>query len=247
MSTLLTVDWDTFIPENTIWDMGHQESLMFLNMMWQMRMSLFKEMKTDGEEVDFWEKIRQVVDLSLVDAVTVSDSHAYVWSEAAFADTIILVDAHHDTWAESDPEDNIYCHNWARKWLIQDTSRHLFWIQPDWADGSFSVSDDLSHRVTRCPFSEFDRFYEGAADSFDIDGIHICRSGCWTPPWLDSNFIEFVERVGLEVISLQDGAWDPMVERWGEKEFDVAWDVHRRTELAMKGMSHESQVSSSRD
>jgi hypothetical protein len=51
----------------------------------------------------------------------------------------------------------------------------------------------------------------------DVWNVHVCRSGCWTPPWLDKAFIDFVGCRGYPVARLQSGDWDPMKPRWNAK------------------------------
>lgn len=46
----------------------------------------------------------------------------------------------------------------------------------------------------------------------EISVIHICRSGAWAPPWLDNNFIKFIDALGLpyEVVDCPKRKWDPV-------------------------------------
>ena len=43
-----------------------------------------------------------------------------------------------------------------------------------------------------------------------VSAIHICRSGAWTPPWLDNKFIQFVDALGLpyEIVNCPERKWD---------------------------------------
>jgi len=57
---------------------------------------------------------------------------------------------------------------------------------------------------------------------------HICRSGCWVPPWLDKAFTGFVEGLGrYPAIPLQHGDWNPMTERWNEEYLREALENER--------------------
>jgi hypothetical protein len=52
-------------------------------------------------------------------------------------------------------------------------------------------------------------------DDFDgcsvVSAIHICRSGAWTPPWLDNKLDQFVEatRFTYETVDCPERKWDP--------------------------------------
>ena len=41
--------------------------------------------------------------------------------------------------------------------------------------------------------------------------IHICRSGCWSAPWLDNKFKAFVFESGFEFknIDIKERHWNP--------------------------------------
>ncbi|NLM60790.1 MAG: arginase, partial [Clostridiales bacterium] len=38
-----------------------------------------------------------------------------------------------------------------------------------------------------------------------------CRSGAWTPPWLDDRFVKFVDDLGIpyETVDCPERKWDP--------------------------------------
>ncbi|HEY8343787.1 MAG TPA: hypothetical protein VIL66_01170 [Bacillota bacterium] len=50
-----------------------------------------------------------------------------------------------------------------------------------------------------------------ADKSILVGAIHICRSGAWTPPWLDQKFYQFVDALGLpyETVDCPERKWDP--------------------------------------
>jgi hypothetical protein len=214
MKTLLSVDFDYFVPEKQEYDFGHSETLMFLSMIWSTRMFYYDHIKTTGGEEQFWNLLNSKV--SVVKSGTfVSESHAYAHSLLHGIGHIILVDAHHDCWyGDSLGIDktvkDIYCHNWVREWLKGNKKRRVTWVQPEWSVGNFSVPTDLLDRVT--VISEGDDW--GVKQ---IDRVHICRSGCWVPPWLDQKFINFVNNRGGSIVKMQDGDWDPMVKRWTDE------------------------------
>lgn len=212
--TLVSIDWDFFVPEKPEWDLGHQESEMFLRMLWMMRGHLIDQMKTSGEEKDFFRRL----DLPSL-GVTTSDSHAYAFQQLVDGgyDQLILFDTHHDCWGSS-KDDNIMCHNWVRIWLSLSPKHKVIWVypNPDVLEG-YPLPKDLANQVKLVAYGSL------KLQTDTVAGLHICRSGCWTPPWLDKNFIEFVQSYNpRRIVTLQDGVWNPMKERWTEQAMKEA-------------------------
>ena len=112
----------------------------------------------------------------------------------------------------------------------------MTWVRPKWSIGNFSLPRDLRSRVKVIS--------EGQDWGVEkIDRVHVCRSGCWVPPWLDKDFIEFVQSRGEKVVKLQIDDWDPMAERWTDEEFQLAWDQNAVLRAKIDGM-RISQMSS---
>ena len=205
MKTLLTVDWDAFVAEKTEWDLGHWESLLYLKFLWMSRMWLYDQIKTSGKEKDFWKKVPPGSGVTWV-----SDSHLFAFHLSHGVNRIVLVDGHHDCWPPSSSKKLIECHNWLRAWLQSGKKRMVTWVRPDWSAGVMEVPDDLKDRFEIVGLD--DKLELG-----DVWNVHVCRSGCWTPPWLDKAFIDFVGCRGYPVARLQSGDWDPMKPRWNAK------------------------------
>jgi hypothetical protein len=63
--TLLTIDWDYFIPEDPFLDFGHNESIFMQNEIWHMRaissnIDLIEKIQTNKEEDNFWKFIKNI-------------------------------------------------------------------------------------------------------------------------------------------------------------------------------------------
>jgi hypothetical protein len=224
----LTIDWDFFVPEKARWDMGHGESVLFLTILWTHRAELIDRIKTSGEEKGFWKQL----DVKLPQRVCVSDSHAYAYAVPNDADRVVLFDAHHDCWDRRGK--GVGCENWLRIWLEESEAREVLWVYPkhlieNW--GKQEVPEDLRSRVETME-------WHGSIDLEEVETVHICRSGCWTPPWLDVDFIAFVMRGFQDSIHvMQDGVWDLMKMRWGAKETKQATDLHKKVlEMSQKAM-----------
>lgn len=226
--TVISIDWDFFVPEKMEWDLGHAENLMFLNMVWMTRSHLLHQMTTDGIEKDFWKTLSAQYDLSGVSEVKVSDSHSYGYEAARFADNIILFDTHHDLWPWHIESESIHCGNWLRFWMLSDFRRTLTWVRSSHSDYDLTGLNDFGDRVTVLTWGE-----DALPEAENITDIHICRSGCWTPPWLDENFIEFVKEAGnfadCDFLNMEnDSPWNALNARWGESEFAQAKEMEEQ-------------------
>ena len=134
-----------------------------------------------------------------------------------------LVDAHHDCW--EGPKDAVDCSNWARVWLGRSRTRHIHWLVPDWVDTSVYREWDFvtrDRRITRHTLSDVIAGTDVGALPDRVDRVHVCRSGCWTPPWLDQAFLDWLEAGGRECSTFpqrEEGSeWDALRLRWGEPE-----------------------------
>jgi hypothetical protein len=225
--TLLTIDWDFFVPEKPEWDLGHREALFFRTVAWAARANLFGVMKTNGEEANFWDQFpNELVD---VESLVVTDSHLWAFNaaDAIFAEHVILVDAHHDAW-EWDGR-KIEAHNWLRAWLEVDPSRSATWVFPDSHGGprDFGLPGDIG-RIEPVAWGKF----QATTDRDRIEAVHVCRSSCWTPPWLDGEFVKFVgyaeDVVEVKHVLDQADPWDPMSIRWTKNEEEAVRETARQ-------------------
>lgn len=70
MTRLLTIDWDYFVPEDLMLDLGHRETSFGINTVWKVRALGFahageaieSKVQTTGEERGFWDKIKAKFD-----------------------------------------------------------------------------------------------------------------------------------------------------------------------------------------
>lgn len=220
MRTLVTIDWDFFVPERLEWDMGHSETLLFLKMLWHSRYRYRDEMVTDGNERTFWQSaIGKAALDNCKGPVFVSDSHLFAYDVAKKirAGRVVNIDAHHDCWpVDMTPTGpTIGCHNWLRAY--QDLSGcAVQWIAP----AHSHVRDD-DHKDLHNGGLSWSHSLLAAAllvNSDDEVTIHICRSGCWTPPWLDEQFRQFVKGAHKPVHAMQVRDWHPMKRRWTKQD-----------------------------
>jgi len=223
MRTIISIDWDFFVPEDVRWDFGHAENLLFLNMVWMTRSQLMDEMTTDGEEQGFWDKLTNHADIEGA-SFNVSDSHSYGYQMARGADHLVLFDTHHDVWPWNRKSDHVNCDNWARFWLMSNPHAKMTWVRSAHSDYTLEGFDDF-HGAERIEVLTWGK--DVIPDFGRVNRVHVCRSGCWTPPWLDQSFIDFVsagaKAIGTPVECLpEDDGWNPLARRWSDEEFKQA-------------------------
>lgn len=110
----------------------------------------------------------------------VADSHRHAYDfikEYGDGDvTIYNVDFHHDCLMTGNGE--VHCGNWVRKLMDEGIAKKVYWV-----GRKDSVKKDKPKTVSLLSFSDLPASY---------DLIFVCRSGWWTPPHLDTAFIDYL-------------------------------------------------------
>lgn len=211
---MLSIDWDYFVPEKPEWDFAHAENPFHILFIWSLRMGVISEFKTTGEEETFWESTGLKDKIS---KVIVSESHAMAFDLAENVDHIVIVDAHHDCWKEDsvmgiDEGKKVYCHNWLRVWLSKNKHNKATWVCPPSSMTNFPLPKDMKKRV------KIVHEVPNLAD-MDVLKVHVCRSGGWTPPWTDKQFIKFVKDGTWKIVRVKTSQLNPLKQRWTEEYF----------------------------
>jgi len=184
---ILSIDWDYFYPDSSLYDWGaNEENSTFFEIIWQFRttdMNLLTRKSMLDEyhptiPTNFWSIIKNKPNLY------VADSHSDIWP--FLNDSIVYnLDAHHD--CGYSPTKNINCGNWAHHGLSQNKICQLHLFYPTWRKNSSELS----------PLSSPTSINYQLPKSLDYDTVFICRSSCWTPPWYDYTFQQFITSSGL--------------------------------------------------
>lgn len=195
--TLITIDWDWFIPERSTDDFSHAESPFFMHFVWLARYTpeLWAFMQPHGYE-RFWDESGVGLVAGECKDIIVTDSHlaASRIAEVHDVDRVVLIDAHHDAWPLDRPG-QYGCHNWVTA-LCQWKKVEIDWVRAPWMTGEqvASMREMIDDRVSI-------RYHDSMRSVELMLGpeyvIHTCRSGAWTPPWCDQKFREFVTASGL--------------------------------------------------
>jgi hypothetical protein len=147
-------------------------------------------------------------------------------------------------------EEDVGCGNWLYIWLMGNPKRRLTWVWPEHASWQGApelpalLAPDIRERIEVIKFEDIGKdnpFSAGKAEA-----VHVCRSGCWTPPWLDEDFLQFVgERwdpySARVLLDKYDEAWSPLRIRWDEERLAQVLE-HRRTVDEMMKLDIEHTV-----
>jgi len=214
---LLSIDWDYFIhTQSENWGSYSENTNNIINL-WYKR---YIQAKTYGKDIqkwfqlsseheNFWQKIRELFIFAKGVKTYISDSHALSYEIARDhgCNAVYLFDAHADLGygGMASLEFPVHCANWLGK-LLKDK-----WIEeaniiysPHTAEKEeYFKPINNAFNIHYLSFDELDT-------GLEVPAVHICRSGAWTPPWLDDCFYRFADSSGLtyELINCPTRKWD---------------------------------------
>jgi len=215
---LLSIDWDYFIYTQNDWG-SYTENNRSLIDFWYKRYLRAKARREDIQKAfrlaaelnEFWTKIKQCFKFVNNIKTYVSDSHALSYQIAKENDcrTVYLFDSHADLGygGLSALNFEVNCSNWLGKLLKEGQIKEAYIFYSPYTTEKPDYFKPLNsiYNIRYCVFNDLDG--EGIA----VSAIHICRSGAWTPPWLDEKFDQFIDALGLpyETVNCPERKWDP--------------------------------------
>lgn len=124
----------------------------------------------------------------------IADSHKYAYDmiKEMGKTNVYNFDAHHDLWREGKTVD---CGNWLWKATMEGLVKYIHWVAPTWSkefnNGNeywFNSNAKYKEYIDGHYFNDF----KLAKKPVEVDGLFICRSGCWVPPHCDEDFKNMV-------------------------------------------------------
>ena len=213
---IVSVDWDYFFADTLEFDWGHRESLFFIEAIWSLRAGAvglvsgepaIDKMRPRSQFKHFWNSFDFPPE-----HLVIAESHLSlleVLRQSGIQDaTVYNFDAHHDL-GYGMKEEN--CGNWAKIAHEEGRIESYKLVYPQWRfvepeiDGSIPAPEGL----------EFEYFLEPPEIEY-ADMVFICRSGSWTPPWCDDEWMKFIGHF---------------------EQYEWLWDSKSFTELALKKRS----------
>lgn len=202
MINLLSVDWDFFCPISNepgmlgLFDWGHRDAgQLFLEYLWYPRAAAFKINNvplpdTSGEELTFWDRFRFKDGCELYFA----DSHVQAYDDVVSKGVynVVNFDAHHDggyntTIKEILKAGKIDCGSWMVGYHLNGC--HVQTIYPKWK--SWAMKGEPKPAIPKM-VRRVDGSKTIPAMFPAFDRVFVCRSGGWSPSWLDEKFTKFL-------------------------------------------------------
>ena len=213
----MSIDWDYFIrtPKEN-WGSYAENASNVMNL-WYKR---YIQAKARGKDIQksfqlsqgvngFWEKIRSHFRFTEKTRAFVSDSHAlsYYIARQHGCDTVYLFDAHADLGygGLSSLDFEVNCANWLGKLLKEKRVKEANIIY-----SPYTAEKPEFFRQINNAFNVRYMGFDSLDTGIEVSEVHICRSGAWTPPWLDGKFLKFVDSSGLycELTDCPARKWD---------------------------------------
>ncbi len=194
---LLSIDWDFFFPipaddPHCLYDWGHREDMAFMReAIWIIRAGAFLRdgglPGLTGEQDSFWQRFRRPFRGA---ALYYSDSHAHIFKPEVRAGVTEVwnFDAHHDSYkppAHVIKQGSVSCEDWATAFTMIGVPVKTFY--PTW--NAYSLAGE-NPKAPMMPAVQLD---PGVKFNRQFDKVFICRSGAWTPTWLEDAFWRFLE------------------------------------------------------
>ena len=211
MTNVLSIDFDFWaeMPNVRNLDWGFRESKLFIEMIWQIRATDFaargsdirKECylaKDEPSPISFAGLMKKLKVKIAKNQVAISESHAVAYNY--FKDLhdmrVVHVDAHHDL-GYGNKELN--CDNWLQHLITDGNVDEVDMIYPKWRNND-NCRENYDER-RKAILKQLDRkvkfkmgygLAENIPGSIKFDKVFICRSGSWSPPWLDRDWSRLV-------------------------------------------------------
>jgi hypothetical protein len=226
--SLLSIDWDYFIYTQK-WNLGsYIENTRSIINLWYKRYiqskirgrDIQKSFRLSSEVNTFWEKVKE--HFSFVNGIKayVSDSNSLSYDIAREhkCSKVYLFDAHADLGygGLSSLDFEVNCANWLGKLLKNKQIKQAIIIYSPYTSEKPECFKSINNafNVKYASFDDLDKGIEASA-------VHICRSGAWTPPWLDEKFVQFVNALGIPYKTM-----DYTVRKWDTEDINLSDQIY---------------------
>jgi hypothetical protein len=246
----ITIPTGEKMPLSMFFDWGHgeQQSEALQDILWSVRFQHFKRAGLDPYQItrkncvapsDFYSDVKKRLGGSRYD-VNYSDSHrhAYYTVDDAYHDNdceplhVLHFDAHHDLGyslktIKQHRKDKTYdCADWLFAALDSGIVGSVEVVYPDWRGlHEFKNSETRQVEDYSVKFTTWKDWTHDTA-RYDVEAVHIARSGTWVPPWFDKDFDRFVHWWGgdascFDCITEMEGLHACTVRPWEDPQEEV--------------------------
>jgi len=240
-NNLLVVDWDYFFPTNerpddenlrpergnwSLWDWGHKETEFHINDVWAIRGAMFKRAgidlpQTSSKELSFWDRFNFKPNSS---TLYFADSNMFAGTAKFLGyKHVYLFDAHHDCSYRLKKAEEFFdgesfsCEDWMLNHYFSGSKLHVRY--PAWK--TYAMDEPILGELG------VDRQIDDGKDLSPIfDRVFVCRSGAWTPPWIDHKFMTFLRACPISRVVNMDNL---KIRNLDEEQFQGFFDAFGRT------------------
>lgn len=216
-NVLVSIDWDYFMPYIKYWNKSYIENEKNIFIHWykvyfenmQNGIDIQKSMYAGKETKVFWAKLKGIFRFDPQTKVYVSESHklSYTLAEENGCREVYSFDAHSDLGYGKRPFlYGINCSNWLGYLLKNDIIKKSNIVYSPYTGERPNYFKELN-RIHNVKYLTPCMLKFGTRSNI----IHICRSGAWTPPWLDGCFANFIKISGFsyKLIDIKRRIWNP--------------------------------------
>lgn len=212
---VLSIDWDYLVNATMeerlyMFPDGGNENLPtgILDYIWASRYAENPKLAEIAVDEPDMENLKQFILKSCNNRtrIIIADSHKHIFDSVSKAHkkaqpvTIINVDFHHDCYGENNSS-VVDCGNWVTQLFVNKENRlnmdlsqsKYYWVKRD-------DSDDLEKSYEWCHTISIDDMK--SLEEFPFDLLFICRSGVWSPPHLDNEFLKLCNWCRAHITSL---------------------------------------------
>ncbi|KGR90981.1 arginase [Ureibacillus massiliensis 4400831 = CIP 108448 = CCUG 49529] len=202
-NSLLSIDWDYFIStenQEIISNLENERTIVdeWYKKYFQLKLqgkNIQNSFRLSSEVDSFWNRIKQIFIFNKNTKVYVSDSHvlSYDIAKKFQCTDVYLFDAHSDLGYGGSLSLDVNCANWLGFLLKEQVVKSANIIYSPFTKEKPEFFKHYN-RVFDIKYLEIQDLH----NKVNTAVIHICRSGAWTPPWYDQNFVKFLNALGLE-------------------------------------------------
>ncbi|HHX24104.1 MAG TPA: arginase [Thermoanaerobacterales bacterium] len=192
---LISIDWDYFIKTEI------PEIASLRENYWNIYLRWYREyLKNPGIELkysimpdyrNFWDKLRQKYSINELTVLFISESHKYSYylAKRLKCNKVVNFDAHADLgYGYFTKGYYTHCANWLGRLVYNKNIEEAVIVYSPYTKEKEEEFEDTPYIRFAC-LNALDRQMPDEV----VAGIHICRSGAWTPPWFDDELYSFID------------------------------------------------------
>ncbi|MFD3157743.1 arginase [Haloimpatiens sp. FM7330] len=226
---LLSIDWDYFIPIKSEWCGSYLENKKSITNLWYKRylkskmqgIDIQKYMYVDKGAKSFWSTIKKIFGISKNVKLYISDSHklSYYIAKEYKCDKVYSFDAHSDLGygGLKSLEFELNCANWLGKLLKGKIIKEANIVYSKYSRETPKEFCEINNKFDVNYYNKKEIMSCSNIPLKDVQAVHICRSGAWTPPWLDDKFSKFVHNCNMNYKVI-----DCPVRKWNIKKLNLS-------------------------